>query len=461
MFCCSEGLQNMKCQFTTISSITICLLLLGITLSFKKSSNFIGNAGNVFYSYQSLPAFSIYSHEHDTPHRISGTSMWIDAVLQFIESTYRSFYIFNFREVDEGHTLQFSNEALNTYINFIRNNSTLVLPSSMKDYTAKTFLSISKSKEFSRSFIPSKYCKFINCSNFTDIINNNLFEFELIGHKIGYNVDDIKQMILKSEQPCLLTIPRPLAKFIKMCDNNLNCNDTFDAILPNGMFYLPNNPALLGYGEPLTMLLYGYSDDFSLNLRNNKVNTINLSRGGFIVKMPFKNSGNAIGLYDGSLTLDENNQICGNNYSPFYWKEDEPLKCIDEKYCDRNFNYSLYFYNFSKPETILKEQENGLTSVKMIKYNQSLKILFDFDKLPFQNLNLAFNPISIYDNFNKDLCGYGFIPYNLIDELTAISTHSKDQVHAIYLATKWSESSYSFNDKITFDIIKPRETSKI
>lgn len=472
--------SNVKCGLIIIATITIGLFAIGMIFAFKKANVTINLPESlILYTDQSLPTSYSFSMESDTP-RQTILDTWIGATLDFLESTYRSYGIrstFLERNTYLALNSDFYIKILQQYSDTIQNISYF------GNLVASTFPKLFKLiPTLCSLFIYKEYCTSFNCSNIDEVIKNNPIVLQPIDYIWALTVIDIKELITIAEQPLILTIPNPITRYIIPCnDHRANCTTqtsfvcpesiadkqnctylSFPSYLPNSEFYLPEGEAISDFTQPLTLLLYGWNDDFVTKVPNSASidNTIHISKGGFLVKQSQLQKGNALNYYDGSLLSKENVELCRSPSDSFEWKDSDILICINESYCDPSFNYSIYTQE--NGEHVVNLDFYGITTTKMYKWNKNTKELFDFDAVPYHYLDLAFKLFNESEvQSSKEICAYWFLPYDLIERLTSLPGFS-DQIHSIYFATRWLKSSYLVleeRDERIYQLIHTRKKS--
>ncbi|KAH0793668.1 hypothetical protein GPJ56_002389 [Histomonas meleagridis] len=421
-----------------------------MSLSFKKTTVSVDYLGSkILYYYQTLPINYAYSHEYDTPHRFNPDT-WNGAVLNFIESTYRSYNLKGDKYFEGNYTLNFSNDALETSINYFKDLPGI--PHQKKLFNATTFLHLMSNNKFRKSFVPTEFCNYIDCNNMTNIITENNFELEFIYSKRVMFINGIKHLISDSEQPLFLTIPNPYLIY----DNQLQLPLHY-----NSFFYTPKSMSSLECGNPITMLLYGWDEEYFTHIKKPIKSPFKNSKGGFVVKISDQENGNAIGLYDGSLTSDDNRQLCWNDNDPKYWTSDDILICINENYCNSSFQYRLCPSENTDEQDLSSGKNYSVQMFRIV--NETYKEEFDFEMLPFEMLNIAFGKKEKSKEMTSDktLCGYSFLPFDLLEMLISKCGYDPlKQVQALYLATRWKKSSY-IHKNISMDEIHPRAVSVV
>ena len=451
--------SSVKWGLIVVASATMGLFALGMFYALKKGNITINSPDSfILVSDLSLPTSLSFSSEHDTPHQ-NYTNSWIGATIDFAESTYRSYGIRS-DNLNSNSYMKFDGEfyerAIKEYYNEIKD-----------DFVAATFPKILDTiNDLRHAFLPKKYCSVYNCSNLAKVIQQNPCVIEPIDYKWASSVSDIKQLLSEAEQPLLMSIPEPITKIYLPCsDHRVICSDnshqvtcpphlksyencsflTFPSIFPNAEFYKPESPAVQEFGNPITFLLYGWNDDFVNKIGNFKSKIIHPSVGGFLIKRSYKLNGNALGYYDGSLLFQDNDLICGKPNNPQRWKKNDILKCINKSLCDTSYNYSIYVQENGEP--VIANDKFGMTSTKMCRYVDGKCQLFDYDLVPYYNLDFAFNILNVTDNTDPNICGYWFLPYDVVEQSDA-GDWLRKRVHAINFATKWSKSSFQKKNEI-------------
>ncbi|KAK8860450.1 hypothetical protein M9Y10_012115 [Tritrichomonas musculus] len=487
--------SNVRCGLIIIAAVTMGLFALGMVYAFKRGNVTINSPDSmVLYSDQSLPTSFYFPDEYDTPQNFNNNE-WISATLEFIESTYRSFGIrsgFLNNDLYLKFDSDFYSKVLNYYCKEIGNGC----PPQKESFVASTFPKLFEIiPDLANLFVYSGYCDSNNCRDIKKIIQANPINLEAIDSNWAITVSDIKQLLSESEQPLLMTVPYPYVRYKIPCDDHrANCHSKdsekenfnqgiftcpnwigsdkkctsliFPAEISNGEFYKPQFPASIGFGPPITFLLYGWNDDFVTKASNSmsQLNTIFLSRGGFIVKRPLRLKGNSLNFYDGSLLFSDNDRICGSPYDPQRWRKNDTLICINASLCDPKFNYSIFVQD--NGEHVINTDKYGISVTKMIRWNNEINETFDYDRVPYQNLDLAFNLATSIDprnSFNPNMCGYWFLPYEIVESAESNGNWSLKKVHAINFAVKWTKSSYSKKSEVEFycQKINTRNTSSI
>lgn len=478
--------SNVKYGLIIIAAVTVALFALGMVFAFKRANVTINSPdSNILYSDQSLPTSFYFPYEYDTPQQ-TDSSEWISSTIDFIESTFRSFGIRSGFLMNDLY-LKFNSNFYSTVLNFYCKEIGYGCPPQKDKFVAYTFPKLFENiSDLTHLFVFSKYCDLSDCTDISKVIQNNHLILETLDYNWAVTVSDIKQLLSESEQPLLMTIPYPYVKYTIPCDDyRANCTSekkiftcpewigsnkkctylSFPAELTNGEFYKTQFPAMMDYGNPLTFILYGWNDDFITKISNSmsQLKTIQISRGGFIVKRPLKMKGNALNFYDGSLLFHDNDKLCGSPFDPQKWGKSDTLMCIDSNFCDKNYNYSLFV--LSNGEHVINSDLYGISVTKMIRWNDEVKETFDYDRIPYQNLDLAFRLANLNDNsnsFNSNTCGYWFLPYDIVEEADSIGNWSTKKVHAINFAIKWTKSSYKKNDNEQYyQKIVTRSTSSL
>lgn len=445
---------------------TIILLGIFVIYSLKRTKSTIHVFESiVLYADQSLPGSFCVSSEFDTPPRYDNFS-WFGAVTDYLESSYRYFGHKN-QFLSNNNYVRFSSLAFKYTLNkLMQEQLNMTIYNANFSFVAATFLKLNLIPHLQQSVFPDSLCTKGICPDLTKYIANSPLSFEISEQRWVRSVADIKQLLYENDYPFLFTIPEPLIEYTLPCSDhriadekacykeNMTCPSSYreekchhstftSANLSTFEYFLPKPPVTLKSGNLLTGVIIGWNDDHMASVGGFDYDYINPSQGGFIVKLTKGVAGNTIGYYDGTLSIEKNNELCGSMSNPFNWNESTILECIDENYCNKSFQYQIIKSEKGKP--ISSSDNYGYSSTKMLRIgSDNQKEIFDFDALPVIFINKAFIPKNISkneSNIAKEQCSYWFLPYDVIEQLTMLNSNT-DSVHALQATVKWAKNSY-------------------
>lgn len=351
--------------------------------------------------------------------------------------------------------------------------------------------------EMKHSLFPKKICPYksdsgnYECEN---SLSNNPFTFSLTNLTSVTGVEAIKELLYTTNKPILFTMPMLYSDYYIPCDDErvrsktecktgqqtISCpyNRTkkcgklsFPAKTMSGDFYLPQEPVGISSGYPINFEIVGYSDSYISSRGRARLSSVKISKGGFIVKGTNKEEGYPLMYLAGELRLSTALSQCPNNYASQYWygpllgcmlkynnvtkcsakaeaidddsetkfKESNGLVCIDSKYCEEGKEYFVTHQPVRTYETVVYEEESGMTLTKLVKYDESGSKEVNFNQVPFYRLGSVF---ADQDPYRDDImCGYGFLPYDVVEKATEVSKDVGAHVLAISADVEFSESS--------------------
>ena len=302
----------------------------------------------------------------------------------------------------------------------------------------------------SRSIVPASVCEDIECDALSDYLAKNPLSFRVENVEWAKSVRDIKEMMYRARQPVILSIPNPEMLY--------RVNNSYVSYMPmtlSGEFFSPRKPATLGIGQPISLLVYGWNDGFVPAYGTKPLKSVGQPKGGFIVKGMSKRIGHSIPFLASDVASADDSFHCGNGFDALTWRSISVLKnnrsevsdkyiltCINETFCSKTAEYALVRIKFDKNPLFFKEQENGITSIKIMKFENGEGNIIDFDALPLHMLHLAFRPKVLEEN-DDSVCGYWFIPYELIEQLDRTGNDVFNRVAAMSFNISWNEDSFA------------------
>lgn len=312
------------------------------------------------------------------------------------------------------------------------------------------------------------------------IEETNPLKFSVSDVQIFSGVSTTKRSLLISDQPHIMTMPAPMARYWFTCDEN----DLFEAcqqklfrceynrskfcyysdfLIEGDFLNLKSHQIIAGPSQSLVLI--GYNDNFIPHQTN-----INTHIGGFIIKNGHGAIGHSFRYLMGEITNQEENKICSDPKNVFYWipttlqcaKENKnnisqcnngfhilsgqkvlwgttELICINSKYCDKGEKYALLSEDDNSMKVSIGYLSTGTQYGKVIKLNNSE--VYKIKKLPFQFLYLAFLP-SFYGEINNELCGHLFYSYESINQISSRISTTTENWRVINANIKWQKRSY-------------------
>jgi hypothetical protein len=213
----------------------------------------------------------------------------------------------------------------------------------------------------------------------------------------------------------------------------------FEALLPNAQFFLQLPPAVLVAGPPITMLVYGWSDEFSMTIGDDPGTTVTRSSGGFVVKLPRGSDGQPITFYDRTLFYVDSQRVCRSRRDPAQWTPDVVLRCKNATFCNTTANFSM-FYDGGRQ--VVNELDFGMTETVMVESLNGVERTVNFSAIPYHFLSEAFEAINIDSHNDQELCAFWFLPYDLIEHLIAMDERTEPRPIAESFAWKWAKGSF-------------------
>ena len=467
-----------------------------------------------------LPKDYIISEFFDTPVKefSDDGDSWAFAFTSFLESSYRK-QLIEEGKISNNEYIELSEQALiHECLKFCEknyNNSEIcqIFYAQGGKYFPVIAIPDLLTAGMSKGAFPSSICDYEDSDDRTcydyDKYEKGL-EYKIESLKYTRNLNEMKDLLYFNKKPLLLTIPKPMIQYYipcndtsnqekceikkKMCPYNTNeyCDTMrFDSVSGLGDYRIPQEPAKLVSGKPISFLVVGYSDFFisSYGFGHDKTNTV--GQGGFIVKNT-NNAGFPINYYNGRLTFNYAFSYCPNYNYPGYWKgtpipcmltnkslklcpantpkpgktskssNSTILKCLDKThhYCDENSFYTVAQFPMRNKETFIMSDKSGMASTMIFEISSdgTLKNSSVFNKVPFHRLNDVFQPVE-----NKEMrndCGYWFIPYDVLNKLVAEGNSEKKSIMALQMNIKFKKSSLFGNIKRSIKkIVKKSEVN--
>ena len=301
-----------------------------------------------------------------------------------------------------------------------------------------------------KSVVPKSVCENDECESMSDYLSTNPLSFRIEHQEWAKSVRDIKEMLYRTQRPAILSIPNPEILY-RMNKSFVN----YPSMTLSGEFFLPEKPAELGIGSPVSFLLYGWNDGFVPAYGAKPLKAIRQPKGGFIVKGLFSEIGHSIPFLASDVSSADDVFYCRNSFDALTWNsigahktnrsdisDSDILICINESLCSPNAEYALIHTSFDHNPIFFEEQENGIPSVKLAKFENGEAVLIDFNALPLHMLHRAFRPKQVDVN-DDSVCGYWFIPYDLIEQLDRTGNDVFNRIVAMSLNISWSEDSFA------------------
>jgi hypothetical protein len=441
-----EQLSQVKCGFIAIATVTITLFTLGMVFALGKTTVTINPGGaTIYYSDQTMPSTLLFSSDYDTFSSVADGG-WFATAIDVLQSSYRSYGIRSgFIPPDVG--IEFDVNFFQLGVQNCTNRSI-----STEFFSGSAFAKLlTDHPDILRFVVPVQSCTNGSCGNVDSTIQGNPIDVTFIESKWGMTISDIKQMLPDSEQPLLLTIPQPFVRYTLPCSGGMEddreslwgrplCgNIEFEALLPNAQFFLPLPPAVLVTGPPLTMLIYGWNDEFSMTIGHDPATTVNRSTGGFIVKLPRAADGQPITFYDRTLFYVEAQRVCRSRRDPAQWTPDVVLHCKNATFCSTGVNFSMFY---DGDRQVVNELDFGMTETLMVMSVDGLNTTVNFSAIPYHFLSEAFEAINIESQNDQDLCAFWFLPYDLLERLIAMDVGRDEPPIAESFAWKWGKGSF-------------------
>ena len=440
--------RRLKFGFIAIAVVTVVLFVFGMFFSLEKANVMVPTSSSlIFYTDRSHPAVLVFPERYDTP-AIPEQDAWFETVMDSIQSSYRAYGIRS-GLLESGIFVEFSTSILKKAI------SSLPLTKDPSNLTALDFAELFRSNESLVKFLAPRALS-DTLHDMSEVDRLNPIKVEVLEMNWAMTMNDMRQLITEGEQPLLLTIPQPLARY------NVDGRVVeFESVLPNGQFFNPQPPAVLVPGKPLTMLLYGWNDDISTYMLGVRASR-NTTYGGMVVKPPRGPKGLPIGVYDQTLDIREAERFCGQQRVPCEWTEDLILRCKDATYCDPNYNYTMYAVNWEGGSShFFEDQPDGTSKTKMWKLVGTEKELVTISGIPYHFLGNAFEPAEPKGGHDEYVCNFWFLPYDLLENLIRITAKSSNCPIVISTAWKWAKESYQRKELIikSMKSMSPRPTS--
>ena len=500
-------------SFILLISVVVCAIsvtaaVLSMSLHFRKVQYNLNEFGNF------IPKHFLVDSDYDTVIQSQGTRK-MSAVFSFvshIQGLYHKFLLQN-NEITKDQIIEFSEQAFVSYLFKLCSSAeykdkqfcTNMKTDEQLDFEdislAFLFEAIQNIPEMSHSMFPKEVCKYsnvygdYNCDNDLDSSQNPI-SFKINKIEWVNGVNSIKELLYDLDKPLLFTMPELMGDYYIRCsdprvknndecssnttqtfecpyDKNENCGKlSFPARTYSGEFYLPQNPVRASPGYPLNFEIVGYSDSFIASRGQAKLDSVKLSKGGFIIKGFNKDEGFPISYFTGDITQSKAFNFCPNLNAPQHWtgpllscmkeKNDltrcsaystdvidddsetkyavpDQLICINSEFCNLGEEYIITHQPVRTYETVVYEEESGMTITKMMKLNDNESLEIDFNKVPFYQLGYVFKNNLNYDS--RSLCGYWFLPYDVVDKAMEISKDLGTHVNAYTLDIEFSESS--------------------
>lgn len=377
-----------------------------------------------------LPHFFSVSESYDVfTNDLSFSS--ISAVTAYVASHYRSIEVTNGVQLSN-HFIQLSTQRIYDIIrqywhvneSIIDSPSTFVF-SALNNKTIDVF--------------PEEMCKGFDLNSTCSNNNDKGLGMYINVTSFAQNSKDIRRLLFNSQSPLLLSMPKPLYY-----------DYMFESVMNTGEYFLPND---LGAGSSIDFLVYGYNDDFVMSFGGNCNNPYPKTKGGFIV-LPIHSSyrGYPIDYFLGRMSLMNVSRICSNKQIPYYWigvskfcidsqvplleclslppldhisLTPTKLKCTNPEYC----NLSSTYYVIQNENWFDIEYDDWKMNFYMIEESEDNTSILRVDSIPFEQLYSTFQADT--NQFNPEVCKYGFIPYQLIDELFKLNTGKSNRVIAL------------------------------
>ena len=230
----------------------------------------------------------------------------------------------------------------------------------------------------------------------------------------------------------------------------------FEAMTENAQFFAPKSPAVLVTGKPLIMIVYGWNDEIAVNTGDIRVDTVEYSYGGLIVKLARGATGMPMGVYDETLEWSEARATCGTQKPVSEWTEDVILSCKNNTFCDTSSLYSMYTAEWEGGQThVVNSRSDGTSDVKMWLRDSSYNkvSVYECKGVPYHLMGNIFEPVADSSTVEKDLCTFWFLPYDLLEQLiiSCATSDAAESPIAIATAWKWQKDCY---DRKVESIIK-------
>ncbi|EAY02026.1 hypothetical protein TVAG_051580 [Trichomonas vaginalis G3] len=285
------------------------------------------------------------------------------------------------------------------------------------------------------------------CQNMVDCSNKNHLNFRLKEPTFARSVDDIKKLLLKKKRPLLLSIPEFFADYYVPCTDkrvkeSKECKnkDTYcpyntdqncgvistSTYLEGGSFFVPAPPAYARTGNSMTFNLIGFNNDLITSGYPHQFKSLQLSKGGFIVKsLNGSGYGHTLNYLRGRISLEEDRQLCGVYSDINTWKPCNQHICTEENYLRArkkppyvsDYYYAIVSETKGQNLSISLEDEYGLTETRLYlidKKSFAVKTKFMETTQPYWRLSDYLMPVITHELNNS--CSYWSIPYELVEK---------------------------------------------
>ncbi|EAY11326.1 hypothetical protein TVAG_344200 [Trichomonas vaginalis G3] len=444
---------------TIIFSCIVAFFAMLISLSYQRPAEDV-DPQSVFY-----PKRFIIDQSFDVPSKkMSEYPNYIYSLTSFFESYFRKMGI-SYNKLTNDDYVSFEEYRIIEAIILLCLNTSADYSELCEDFSAGRSLSATRIINMLYNE-QSQLRKFLKQQNST-----KTFLVEFKKPTIGSSVQQIKDMLVSSKNPLILSLPIIEAKYFLPCSisdaqNTLECNkslttcppfysETFCAsksastFLSNGDFFIPKKPAVPVVSKKyMNFVVEGFNDDDTCRRSIVEFNSQYFPNGGITVR----------GLQSGYIgrTISDGQGIsseftdskCQNLFSPYSWlplnisstsiNTYTPLKCLQGSViCNSSHTYALTMLGSSLlRDPSVSEDNYGFTYTYFIDLTTGERIMIN--SVQFWELNKYFEPL--YSNVRDELsCGHYMIPYEYIDLANSLSPGS---VLAGDFPLKFSKDSY-------------------
>ena len=410
---------------------------------------------------------------------------WIFSVISVFESFYRrQSYMAGGLPQDKAVT--FSEQALIHSIELFcanSNSSSTFCKERSLPQNVNIFENLALSSEINHGIMPSAVCNYdsasTDCSGYDTKAS---LEWTYNVTRWGRTSQEMKEMLFTSGAPLLLSMPEPLVTYYIPCSdarvsNTKECigktvkcrnGDGYCGILrfpsysAHGDFRIPQEPAVLQPGDPMSFVVVGYVNSYIATQVTAQDRGFVPSEGGFIALAPMLGGGMSVNHYLGLIRQTDSYLLCANWQDPYMWPSANiscvrekkaleecislPLKCINSSLCDVESDYTLMQMPVRAGDVRILFEDSGMTVTPMFRRDKSGKVTEEiFNKLPFHRLSEAFT--YPFESGGMDsTCGYWFIPFEMIEKLNALNGGFNNRVTALQVEIQF-ESKCLYGQK--------------
>ena len=483
----------------SLTALSCIVALISVFISFVTKEEDVINLP--LESFEIPKQFAVH-HYFDTPSKEECSNLhnsWIFAFTSLLESFYRKTCIEK-GQLPETSYVPFSESyamsAFKKYCESATDSRFCTFPNSpfsTKNGAISTIPEFfRKSEQVKQSAVPYSLCPNDECSSESEFVcanypnKDSILEYNFSVDEYAQNSKDIKNLLIYNQKPIMFQMPEPLrpvytrcdsysdTKEIESCENKkIRCPDhlltsdkngylisaycnmeTSKSYTGSGEFFVPDD---LIAGPPMNFLLVGYTDSFIPSKGKANVNYMKYSKGGFIAKSSHsKDIGHSINYYLGLQSTKDEFKLCPSLHAPQHWIGIDPdryasdldldivthLECINSSLCNTTSTYYIARQMIRSNDLyLIKSQEDKTFPYIIEKTAQGTSNYIKYTNKLFENLDDAFLPIDLKDTPSSDLCGYWFIPYDLVDRMELLNRDITSRTIAVSASVTFSDSS--------------------